>query len=1006
MNTLFTFVKRTYVHLLMCAVLVIVAMPLSAQNISSGTANQQITGLVTDDKGEPLIGANVVLKGSSSIGVITDLDGKFSLNAPLQGTLQISYIGFHAQEIAINGKNHFTVKLQEDSNTLDDVVVVGYGVMKKSDVISSVTTIKTDKMTKAATLDIGEMLRGRAAGLKITTSENAGPGGSSNIQIRGTNSISGGTTPIVVADGVVIGSINDVNPNDIASVEILKDAAAQAIYGARAANGVILLTTKRGEAGKARVSYQGYYGIQNVDRNFDVYTPEEFIQYKREAYRTTNNNQYGADSDVFSQLELESIQNGQFIDWQKELMRTGTIQNHDLTVTGGGEKTKVFVSGNFMKQTGVVPATDFIKGQLRFNLDQEITRWLKVGLNTSLSISTKNDPGVAGLLRDAVTCSPLGSVYDAEGNLNMHPTGLQENWNPLIDLQEKTSTTKSRNDLVNLFFDFKIFKGLTYRLNVSRRSWNAKVETYSTANSKAGSYTGMGSGTIKNQDENEWTLDNILSYDNQFGKHHVSGTLIQSWNERNQHSNQMDGSLIPNDLLGVYGIEAAGKVIPTLSASQRRLVSTALRMQYDFASKYYVTISGRRDGSSVFGAKNKWAVFPAMALGWNVFQEEFMQNFEQLTNLKLRGSYGSVGNEAIQPYGSIASADQWDYYTTKKLTGYTPGAVLSNPKLKWETSTTLNLAVDFGFFNNRLSGTVEWYNTRTKDLLIDRSISSVTGYSTIKDNIGEIQNRGLEIQLEGVVVKSQDWDVQLGMTFARNRNKIIKLFGDLDGDGKEDDYPINNWYIGQPINVSKIYEVAGIWQEDEIDEIPNSAQPNAQPGDIKIVDRTGDGKLDDDDKILVSQFPKWNGSFNASVRYKNVDFSMDIYTVQGITKYNPFLADYNYGGNMRAVFNGVKVNYWTPENPTGNFPRPTTNGALEMGSIARQDASYVRLQNITIGYTLPKTWLAKVHLSNVRFYFTGQNLLTLTDYESYSPEQPADKYPEARTLTFGLQLGF
>ena len=254
MNTLFTFVKKTYVYLLMCAVLVIVAMPLSAQNISSGTANQQITGLVTDDKGEPLIGANVVLKGSSSIGVITDLDGKFSLDAPLQGTLQISYIGFHAQEIAINGKNHLTVKLQEDSNTLDDVVVVGYGVMKKSDVISSVTTIKTDKMTKAATLDIGEMLRGRAAGLKITTSENAGTGGSSNIQIRGTNSISGGTTPIVVADGVVIGSINDVNPNDIASVEILKDAAAQAIYGARAANGVILLTTKRGEAGKARVS--------------------------------------------------------------------------------------------------------------------------------------------------------------------------------------------------------------------------------------------------------------------------------------------------------------------------------------------------------------------------------------------------------------------------------------------------------------------------------------------------------------------------------------------------------------------------------------------------------------------------------------------------------------------------------------------------------------------------------------------------------------------------------
>lgn len=477
--------------------------------------------------------------------------------------------------------------------------------MKKSDVISSVTTIKAENMTKAVTLDVGEMLRGRAAGLQITTS-NAGPGGSSNIQVRGTNSISGGTDPIVVVDGVVVGSINDVNPNDIASVEVLKDAAAQAIYGARAANGVLLITTKRGTTGAVQVNYQGYYGIQNVKRNFDVYSPEEFIQYKREAYRTTNNNQYGDDTEVFSQLELESIRNGEFIDWQKELMRTGTIQNHDLSITAGTEKTKVFVSTNFKRQTGVVPSTDFTKGQLRFNLDQEITSWFKVGLNTSLSISTTNDPGVTGLLRDAVTCSPLGSIYDSEGNLNLHPTGLQENWNPLVDLYEKTAVQKNRNDLVNIFFDFAIYKGLNFRVNASRRSWNYQGETYNTANSKSGSYTGMGNGNIKNQNENEWTVDNILSYDNQFGKNHISGTLIQSFTERNQHTNMMAGSLIPNDLLGIYGIESAEKVIPTLSASQRRLISTALRVQYDYASKYYLTVSGRRDGSSVFGAENKW----------------------------------------------------------------------------------------------------------------------------------------------------------------------------------------------------------------------------------------------------------------------------------------------------------------------------------------------------------------------------------------------------------------
>ncbi|MCD8262316.1 MAG: TonB-dependent receptor [Bacteroides sp.] len=675
-------------------------------------------------------------------------------------------------------------------------------------------------------------------------------------------------------------------------------------------------------------------------------------------------------------------------------------------MTAGSEKTRVFVSGNFMRQTGVVPETDFTKGQLRFNLDQDITSWMKLGLNTNLSISTTNDPGVTRLLREAVTCSPLGSVYDEEGNLNIHPTGLQENWNPLIDIYEKTMVKKNRNDLVSLFLDFKLYKGLTYRVNASRRSWGYKGETYNTANSRAGIATGTGSGSIKNQDEDEWTIDNILSYDNSFGRHHLSETFVQSWNERNAHTNQIDSSLIPNDLLGVYGIEAAEKVIPYLSASRRRLISTVLRLQYDFAFRYYVTVSGRRDGSSVFGAENKWAIFPAMALGWNVYQEEFMQKFDKLTNLKLLGSYGSVGNEAISPYGSIASADQWDYYTTKKLSGYTPGALLSNSKLKWETSTTLNLAVDFGFFDNRLSGTVEWYNTHTTDLLVDRTISSTTGYSTIKDNIGKIQNRGLEIMVEGAIVRTRDWDVQAGITFSRNRNKILKLFGDIDGDGQEDDYLINNWFIGKPINVSRIYEVAGIWQEDEIDDIPNSVQPNAQPGDLKLVDRNSDGKLDNDDKLIISQFPKWNGSLNLSARYKGLDLSMDIYTVQRIYKYNPFLAEYDYGGNMRAVFNGLKMDYWTPENPGAKFPRPTTNGALEMGSVARQDASYVRLQNLTIGYSLPKAWISKAHFSNVRVYFTGQNLLTFTDYQSYSPEQPADKYPEARTYIVGLQVGF
>lgn len=997
--------RKTTMYLLLFLLLALLQAPLSAQNVQKQASSRRITGVVTDDKGEPLIGANVTVKGDKAVGVITDLDGKFALDIPAKGTLLVSYIGYHSQEMPLSAKDFVTIKLSEDSKSLDEVVVVGYGVMKKSDIISSVTSVKADKMTKATTLDIGEMLRGKAAGVQITTSY-AGPGGGSNIQIRGVNSISGGTSPIIVADGVVMGAINDINPNDIASVEILKDAAAQAIYGARAANGVILITTKRGESGKTSVNYNGFYGVQKVTRNFDVYTPEEFVQYKREAYRTTNKGEYGEDANVFSKLELESINNKEYIDWQKELMRTGSIQNHDISITSGGERTKIFVSANFKQQQGVISNTDFTKAQIRFNLDQKINSWFKLGLNSYIGISESNDPGMSAILKDAVTCSPLGKVYDEEGNLNMHPTGLQENWNPLIDIQEKTLTKKSRNDLVDLFLDFSITKGLTFRIKGSRRSWNYKQETYNTADSKAGSYTGKGSGNLNNQDNNEWTIDNILTYDRIFGKHSVSGTLIQSFSEKNAYANTISGSLIPNDILGIYGLESAEKITPSISGSRRRLISTALRMQYNYDSRYYITASGRRDGSSVFGAHNKWGVFPAMAVGWNLYRETFMQPFKALTNLKLRVSYGSVGNEAIDPYGSIASADQWDYFSTGKLSGFTPGATLSNPKLKWETSTTLNTAIDFGFFDNRITGTFEWYRTRTTDLLVNRSINSSTGYTTMKDNIGEIQNSGVELQLEGVIVKNRDLTLQAGITFSKNKNEIRKLFGDQNGDGVEDDYPANNWFIGQPISVWRTYEAIGIWQESEKDAIAKSAQPTAQPGDIKIFDRDENGILNEEDKVIISKMPKWNASFNLNATYKGFDLSMDISTVQGKLKDNPFLSEYEYGGNLRGVFNGIKVDYWTPENPNGNFPRPTTNGANELAILARQDASYIRLQNLSLGYSFPTSILSKLRLTKLRVYVTGQNLWTITDYQSYSPEQAADAYPEARTISGGLQLSF
>jgi TonB-linked SusC/RagA family outer membrane protein len=645
---------------------------------------------------------------------------------------------------------------------------------------------------------------------------------------------------------------------------------------------------------------------------------------------------------------------------------------------------------------------------VRFNLDQTVNSWLKLGLNTSLSLTKSNDPGVAGVLNETVRSSPLGLVYNADGSIRVHPTGFQENWNPLNDLQEVTTLKNSRNDLVNIFVDITPFKDLNYRFNVSRRSWGYKQENYSTVHSNSGYTNGMGGGSIVNQDNNSWTIDNVLSYAKNFSDHHLSATLIQSLNEKNDHYFSLGFPKVPNDILGVYGLESALAWAPNISGSQRRLLSFAGRIQYDYASKYYITLSGREDGSSVFGRENKWGFFPAVAAAWNMNKESFLADVKAITNLKLKVSYGSVGNEAIQPYGSLASADQWDYIQNgNKLSGFAPGTLLPNPNLKWETSTTLNTAIDFGFFNNRISGTLEYYNTRTTDLLVNRKVNAATGYTTIRDNIGEIQNTGIELQMDGQIIKKKDFTLGASMVFSSNKNQIVKLFGDLNGDGMEDDYPANNWFIGQPIDVFYDFIYDGIWQASDVNTIKSSAQPTAKPGEVRVRDVNGDKKLDNNDKEIVSRMPKWLGTFSLNAKYKGFDFYMEVTTVQGIIRYNKYLAEYAYGGDLRGLFNGIKVDYWTPENTGAYFPQPTNASSPNyLGLCARQDASFKKLSNVSIGYTLPASLISRLKLNSVRFYCTGQNLMTITNFNSYNPEQDTDAYPESRTISFGLQLGF
>jgi len=973
------------------------------------SVEQVVTGTVSDENGLGLAGVSVKVKGTVN-GAVTSTDGKYSIAIPKENTtLVFSSIGFISQEINVGTRTLVNVQLISDVKSLDEVVVVGYGTQKKSDIISSVVTVKADKMTKMVTLDAGEMLRGKAAGVMVTTAD-AGPGGSSNITIRGKSSINAGSSPIIIADGIPIGSINDINPADIESVEILKDAAAQAIYGARASNGVILIATKRGKSGSIKINYDSYYGVQNAKRNFDVYNGSEFAQLKREADRAVNGGVFRADNLVFSADELAAIAEGRSIDWTKEIFKNASIQNHNLSFSAGNEKTKLYVGGNFQNMNGIVPTTNIKKGTLRINLDQTLTKWLKMGVNTSFQISDSNDPNVAFQVRQVITASPLGNIYNADGSFNVRPGGNQESFNPLLDLNEVSTIKYNRNDILNVFLDFSPIKGFNYRLNVSRRSWNYKELYYATKNSSNGYANSSGNGNISFQENSQWQVENIFTYDYVVKKNHFNVTAVGSINQNDYYQFNNASTLVPNDILGIYGLGFALKNTPSIGGNTRRLVSGVGRIQYDFDAKYYATLSARADGSSVFGANNKWGYFPAVALGWNIHQENFLQNTTAINNLKLRASYGSVGNEAIAPYGSLSLANQLDYlYGTEQVSGFAPGSFLSNPNLKWETSTTLNGAIDFAFLKNRISGTIEAYKTSTTDLLVNRQLNASIGYSTMRDNIGEVQNSGVEVQLDLIPVQTQDLTVKTGFLFSRNRNKIISLYGDLNNDGVQDDDIANQWFVGKPIEVFYQPKFLGIWQlSDKADgKIDPNTRKLAVPGDVKLEDVNGDGKIDIQDNYTTSKYNDWMGSFNISATYKAFDLSADIYTVQGITRNNLYLYDYTYGGDLRGNRNGIKVDYWTPENPSNTYPRPNAgNSPVGMYNLGLQDASYWRLQNLSIGYTIPTKLLAKAKVNRLRVYCTGQNLITVTKYQSYSPEQDLSAYPTTRSIIGGLQLSF
>ncbi|WP_156875601.1 SusC/RagA family TonB-linked outer membrane protein [Lacinutrix venerupis] len=982
-----------------------------------------VTGKVfSAEDNMPLVGASVIEKGTNN-GVSVDFDGNFTLQLQNdEAQLEVSYLGFKTKEVTTTG-GEITILLEEDANSLDEVVVVGYGTQRKSDLVNAVATTDLEKATLSPTSDVNEMLRGRIAGLQVNVGGGTlRPGGTSDIIFRGQGSIEGNLSAIYVVDGIIRdGGIEDIDQDDIKSIEFLKDASAQAIYGSRGANGVVLITTKRGKNKKMQVSYHGFLTSKTLEKNFDVYSGQEFAQLKREAVRATNaDDSYSDDEVVFSEIELESIANNDFVDWEEELVKSGIVNSQAISISGGTENTKVFGSINYFKEEGIIPTSNYTRKTLRLNVDQKISD--KVSVNFDLNLLNDDTERAANV--NVITFSPLGRAYDEFGNLTQFPSGEELSAvNPLWNLREQNNEEKGNDFVINVTPQWQITDNLKYQLKTNFTRRTSERGQYQSSLSSAGD-DDRGIARIDNNLREAYLVENILTYNkriNQNNKFDV--TLVQSVQEDELTRTLTEGKGYAFDDLGYNGIsDAIGSVNVFRENNTIRYVGFLARARYNLMDKYLFEFAARRDGASLNSEDNKWSNNFGGSLAWKLNNESFLKNVESIRELKLRASYGSLVNDLGLAGKSLFTVDAQPYvFDGDTGAGYSPSQVLPNNNLKFETITTLNLGLDFAVFNNILTGNFNYYDQRTKDLLLRRGVPPVTGYSFTYFNAGELQNTGVELALTANIINKEDLKWSVSTNWSNNKNKLLKLYNDGDGTPLTEDTTYG-YYEGHPVGVIRQYQFQGIWQEGEdfanspqANEESSFPQPDLRAGDIKVADINGDGKITEDDRVFTDPNPDWFGSFSTNLEYKGFDLFVDFYVVEGATKVNPFLSDFNNGGTLQGKVNGVKVDYYTPENPSNSYPRPNFDATpLYLNALAVKDASYVRLRTVSLGYTLNEVATSQIGLDQVRFYVTGTNLFTDTDYIGYSPEvnirstfSNADTgYPDATSFTFGVRLKF
>ena len=994
--------------------------------LSTVTAWAQSTvtaqGRIIDETGEGVIGASVVVQGTTT-GAVTDLDGNFSIpNVAVGATLEISYMGYKNVTVKVDGKP-IAVTLQEDSQALDEVVVVGYGVMRKSDLTGSVTSVKAeDVMKNNPTSDISSALQGRMAGVSIMSSSGQ-PGETSTIRIRGMNSIQGDAGPLVVIDGFIGGSLNSLNAADIASVEVLKDASATAIYGSRGANGVILVTTKNPEVGKTRVEYNGYINFKTPYSLPDLLSPGQMAELANDYWAEMHN---GEQNHFYSADEIADFYAGKGgYDYIDNIFRSVAIEhNHELSISGGNEKTKYLFSLSYNHNDGTVENSESERFNYRLKVDTEIREWLKAGFNFWGNYSKSQGPRFSqyrGVLMQAMIFPNTIAPKDENGNYNNRNL-LSQQYNPMGHIWEIDTDGYDYYSRLQGYVDVKIVDGLTFRMTqgfMFRNNWAGNTNNeYSYA---AWSGTGAASATLRMRPNYSWTNQNQLTYVKEFNRNHrlnVTAVFEQQFDD-NLNQNTTMNDLVSTEI-GYNNPAFAATITSPLDRQKGAMMSLLGRVNYVLMDRYMITASWRYDGSSRLAEGNRWEQFPSVALAWNMKQESFLQDVDWLSQLKLRGGYGEVGNQAIDNYMMYTQLDA-SYNEDKSLSITTER--LGQDDLKWERTSQWDVGLDLGFFNNRLTASVDVYHKLTKDLLVEVNAPLYTGFSSRLANAGSLLNKGFEITLgaDPVATDRVRWNTQV--TLSKNETTIEELAGDQNYAVLAGNY--ENQYFrlieGERVGTMWGYVSDGVWTTEEIND-PNIQKPaSAVAGSYKYKDLDGDPTtLSEDDKTIIGNGqPKFNWGWNNTVTWNNFDFSMFIMGVHGFDIYNYTREGtlYENATTIQLGPNPEWLNRWTPENQNTDIAGfVSDNNHQTPASMWVEKGDFVKIKSITVGYTLPKTATQKMHISNLRVYASVQNPFMITSYSGLDPETSQKSpltpgidwgyYPNGRNFLLGLNFSF